>query len=633
MDNELKIGSWRVFPRLNQLQSGTLVCKIKSRSMDVLVYMAARPGEVLSVEELVGGVWRGVVVGDNSVYQAIRELRSVFEAEGAGDYIETIPKRGYRLTAEVSRPAAPAAATSPAAANEARRTSRIRRAAVYALAPAIVVAGVIAGVVTSFAPDDELIVAVLPFADLSSGAGQEPLAEGVTQAIRHSLGRIGDLRVSAQVSSSYFRDEQQDLREVREQLGADVVLTGSVMNDGDRIRIMVDVSDTSTGLVLASQLFDEDFERIFEIQDSIAAAVADVLEISLGVGELGQLPDMTRDARAYEEYLLAQREELFTADSIRRAVDHLESAVEIDPEFSRAWFVLSYLYRNLRLFEGNAADVQEKIDLAFRRASTLTPDSPFVLNEQVGSALGRADWGEAGRLLQTLEASADRYGMRAEFDRTRSAHLLALGRVREAQAILRRLAAVDPLNDTDSFTRAQAHAFAGDFDTAIAELNRILERLDPLPMMFRGGATLTVLASGQREEIDRWLALVPNIARNVDPHFLLGRYLDAPDAGLAAIRATDFEAIPEINRFTYAAYASLFGDPELALAILRDIATETGWGPTLASIVWQPIYRDVRVLEGFKDLLADIGIAGFWRESGSWNDFCRPLGLDDFECE
>jgi hypothetical protein len=56
-------------------------------------------------------------------------------------------------------------------------------------------------------------------------------------------------------------------------------------------------------------------------------------------------------------------------------------------------------------------------------------------------------------------------------------------------------------------------------------------------------------------------------------------------------------------------------------------------GPTLASIVWQPIYRDVRVLEGFKDLLADIGVVAFWRESGVWNDFCRPLGLDDFECE
>jgi DNA-binding winged helix-turn-helix (wHTH) protein len=96
---KIKIGPWIVSPALNLLEHGTRSVKIESRAMDVLVVLARQGGAVVSVEELLASVWKGVVVGDSSVYLAIRQLRQALETSADGTcYIETIPKRGYRLT-------------------------------------------------------------------------------------------------------------------------------------------------------------------------------------------------------------------------------------------------------------------------------------------------------------------------------------------------------------------------------------------------------------------------------------------------------------------------------------------------------------------------------------------------------
>lgn len=99
-----RIGAWVATPALNLLENGAQSIKIEPRTMDVLAHLASRPGEVVSVEELLEAVWRGVVVGDSSVYMAIKQLRRALASGGdETQYIETIPKRGYRLTAPVER--------------------------------------------------------------------------------------------------------------------------------------------------------------------------------------------------------------------------------------------------------------------------------------------------------------------------------------------------------------------------------------------------------------------------------------------------------------------------------------------------------------------------------------------------
>ncbi len=106
--NKIKIGSWTVSPALNLLEDGARSLKIEPRAMDVLVCLAGHGGAVVSVEELIASVWKGLVVSDSSVYLAIRQLRQALGSSADGiRYIETISKRGYRLSVPVEVPASP----------------------------------------------------------------------------------------------------------------------------------------------------------------------------------------------------------------------------------------------------------------------------------------------------------------------------------------------------------------------------------------------------------------------------------------------------------------------------------------------------------------------------------------------
>ncbi len=108
-----KIGDWIATPELNRLESGERSLKLEPRTMDVLAYLARRAGDIVSIDELLRAVWQNVVVSDASVYHAIKQLRQALGgSDDAAAYIETIPKRGYRLTAPVATlapaPASPA---------------------------------------------------------------------------------------------------------------------------------------------------------------------------------------------------------------------------------------------------------------------------------------------------------------------------------------------------------------------------------------------------------------------------------------------------------------------------------------------------------------------------------------------
>lgn len=100
----IRIGPWTANPALNLLERGTRSVRIEPRAMDVLVFLAQHDGAVVSVDELIASVWKGVIVGDGSVYLAISQLRQALgESDEGTRYIETIPKRGYRLAVPVER--------------------------------------------------------------------------------------------------------------------------------------------------------------------------------------------------------------------------------------------------------------------------------------------------------------------------------------------------------------------------------------------------------------------------------------------------------------------------------------------------------------------------------------------------
>src|SRR5438045_2676887 len=126
-DEPLKIGEWLVEPALNQLSGAGRTVKLEPKAMALLCYLAERPGQVVSREALLAAIWPGVVVGDDSLTQAVIKLRKALgDVADAPVYIQTIPKRGYRLVAKVVRLVTPAELPADGASEDFRPQRRRR---------------------------------------------------------------------------------------------------------------------------------------------------------------------------------------------------------------------------------------------------------------------------------------------------------------------------------------------------------------------------------------------------------------------------------------------------------------------------------------------------------------------------
>ncbi|GAB4516914.1 MAG: hypothetical protein Tsb0010_00910 [Parvularculaceae bacterium] len=374
---------------------------LEPKTMEVLLALVAESDRVVTRQSLIDTIWSAEYSGDEGLTRAISKLRKAFDdARGDPCYIQTVPKRGYRLVADVSgiapgaahRDGVRASGKSPILTESARtaKTIAAMQGTNIAITPRLFFANKLSRIGTkSFAPvflaitavflftsdaqspiDDTMppqteiasagaSVAVLPFKSISPIEDDTYFADGLSEEIMDDLAKIDQLRVVGRMSSFYFKDKPQDLRLTGEQLGVAHILEGSVRRSDEQLRISVRLVDASTGFHLWSETFDRFTDDIFAIQDEIAGRVAIALAGEVIGAEFAQAVDHgTSDAQAQSLYLIARglvREgqdiaTLRTADaSVNwiRARRLLEEAVAIDPEFGEAWAALVEVYRKL----------------------------------------------------------------------------------------------------------------------------------------------------------------------------------------------------------------------------------------------------------------------------------------------
>ena len=629
----IRIGEWTVTPGLNLVERDGSAIRIEPRAMDVLVHLARHGGDVVSVDRLIGAVWKDIAVGDGSVYVAIKQLRSALDQDGAsGSHIETIPKRGYRLTVPVEcvgdRSSAPAAAAVPTLFQPAlsRDDDRLRRRLVVAAAvSSVLLAGALALGLRPSASLDVVPVVVLPFVNLSSDREQEYFVDGVTDEIRTVLSRIAGVRVTGRTSSVSFRNKDEDLRAIANALDVQYAVEGSVRRAGSHVRVQAQLTDARTQAQLWSHTYERGVDDIFTIQDEIASSVATALQISLRVGTIGRTPGMTRNVAAYDEYLrgIALFRQL-RAELHPMAIEQLKRAVVLDSSFSMAWVALSNVYRSAAAsMPQNAPEWQRDAREALARARALTPHAPAVLVQTSIDLLERGKWIEAGAVHQRAVDVYARNGIVDEAAAARGFLLLSVGRAKEAVEAFARARIVDPLMPTYAFGLAYAHLAAGDSRAALAEVDRA-RRLDGSDAAFPGLHLLATLATGDSMQIRNSVA-APHDALGINR--ALGRYVGNRSAGANEIRRLATTSTRAPVKATLAAWAGFYEQPELALDLLHEFAPRSG-GTWMA---WTPVMREARRLPGFKQLVRDIGLVSYWQRYG-WSDFCRPRGSHDLEC-
>ncbi|MBT8101073.1 MAG: winged helix-turn-helix domain-containing protein, partial [Gammaproteobacteria bacterium] len=288
VNGSFDVGRCRVERDLDRISRGSEAATIRPQVMDVLVYLADNSGQIISSDELLDRLWPGKVVTSASIYNCINELRSAFQSlDSEQTYVETVPKRGYRLVAPVVGIAASSVTEDQ---KRSRAISRTLLVCFVIIASAAVIL-IFSQEKRSVNETQEQSIAVLPFVNMSPDPDQEHFADGLAEELLNSLAAIGELRVISRASSFAFKDRNASVAEIAAALQVDHILDGSVRRAGDTVRVTAQLIDTSSDSHIWSETYDRtlDVNNVLEIQYDIAARVVDALNPRLLPQELAML--------------------------------------------------------------------------------------------------------------------------------------------------------------------------------------------------------------------------------------------------------------------------------------------------------------------------------------------------------
>jgi transcriptional activator of cad operon len=276
----LRIGDFGVDPASNRIFRDGQAVRVEARTMRLLLYLAERAGEVVSIDDLLSHVWAGVIVTPDSVYQAVTSLRRLLSDNAREPaYIETVPRLGYRMIASVSvwegphSESPPEAGAAPVAPIEPRRKTR---ALLWGGGVAAVVCAAVAAFFLLRADNtSEKSVAVLPFLDLTSQKmDQEYFADGMTEELIDQLDRIPGLQVPPPTASFNLKGRKLSVAQIAQALHVTYLLDGSVRKSGNSLRISVRLTRADNGFVIWSDSFDREADQLVKVQEDIAGEVA-----------------------------------------------------------------------------------------------------------------------------------------------------------------------------------------------------------------------------------------------------------------------------------------------------------------------------------------------------------------------
>jgi TolB-like protein len=219
-------------------------------------------------------------------------------------------------------------------------------------------------------------VAVLYFENLSRGTEDEYFRDGMTEDIITELSAIKDLRVFPRSAVFAYRDKQITAPQIGQELSAAYVLEGSLRRAGNRIRITAQLVETRTGLTIWARRFDRTMEDVFAIQDEMAKNIAEALQVMLTEEEKRVIEKVpTANVEAYDYYLRGRQYfHQFRRKGIEAARNTFKRAIEIDPNYARAWAGLSDCHSFLQFYWQPTRENLQQADAASRKALELDPE-------------------------------------------------------------------------------------------------------------------------------------------------------------------------------------------------------------------------------------------------------------------
>ena len=469
---------------------------IAPKAFDVLRYLVENPGRLVTQDEVLEKLWPETYVNPEVFRKYILDIRKILgDRPDKPEFIETVTKRGYRFIAPViddERTTLPPNLTTqkqrvapePAAPPQIKtfRTQYFQKLAIIPILGVVVATAMashfwFARSRATHSPSNTHSIAVLPFADLSPGKDQEYFSDGLSEQLINNLAKVSDLKVAGRSSAFQFRGKNDDLRLVGRKLGVANVLEGSVGRDGNHVRITAELVKADDGFQLWSQTYDREITDIFAVQDEIARAATQALQVKL-LGSNGQpVASTLRSANpeAYQVYLQANY--FFGRghgkEDLSKALAYADQAVKLDAKYAPAWALRASVQTRRGLDVTDTAEVFRRARDDAGRAIALDPTSASGY-----LALARTqidydwDWDTANACL--TKAAALEPG-NVEIFRIRSRLSWVSGDLDQAVKLAEQVVVLEPLRSNSYLGLGHLLYVAGRYDEARSELQKALD--------------------------------------------------------------------------------------------------------------------------------------------------------------
>jgi TolB-like protein/DNA-binding winged helix-turn-helix (wHTH) protein/Flp pilus assembly protein TadD len=475
-------GIFQLDLKARELHKAGVKVKLQEQPFRVLALLVKRAGQVVTREELQQKVWPtdAYVAFDQGLNNAIKKVRDALgDSADSPRFIETLARHGYRFVAPVGPLLQPP--SEPSQVHFGQRSHwKLALSGLACVSLLAVLAnwawhGSTMRVASS---TEKVILAVLPFDNLSHDPDQEFFSDGLTEEMIAQLGKLNPerLTVISRGSVAKYKDSRLAANEIGRELHADYLVQGSVRRASDRVRITVQLIQARDQTDLWAESYDRELKDILTLQDSVARTIANQIHITLTPGQQTRLRGGKLEPEAYEAYLKGRYYwNKRTADGLQKALIYFQQAINKDPTYGAAYSGLADCNSGLA-WHGfkSPAEALPKAEAAALEAIEIDPQSAEA-HASLGLVLThRWDWaGAENEFKQALQLDP-RY---ANAHHWYGDYLSVMGRHDEALVEARRALELDPLNLMIGTWVGRRYYLAREYDLAI-EQGRNTEELD-----------------------------------------------------------------------------------------------------------------------------------------------------------
>jgi TolB-like protein/Flp pilus assembly protein TadD len=429
------------------LHSGTKV-PLTPKVFDTLLILVQNAGRLVTKENLLQSVWPDTFVDEANLSVNVATLRKALgQSTGGSEYIETSPKRGYRFVANVIIEHGQSTALMPEVDAGAHKQHR----------------------------DTTHSLAVLPFYNESSDPNAEYLSDGLTESVINSLSHLQDLRIIARTSVFRYKGKDLDGRMIGKELGVKSVVTGRILQLGDRLIVRAEMVDVMTGWHMWGEQYHRKLSDVLEVQQEVSNKISIELKQRLTSEEKAKVSNSsTENAQAYKAYLKGRYHwSKFDLTSSKKAVDYFLEAIEIDPTYALAYTGLADTYYRLSNVYAPTRDAMAKAKAAAMKALEID-DTLSEAHAAMGLIKLFYEWDWSGAEKEFNRAIEINHNNAIAHQRF-GLYFNLLGRFDEAKRELELAMLIDPLSPHSYWSLTLTFFLARQYEEAIEEVRKTLE--------------------------------------------------------------------------------------------------------------------------------------------------------------